>query len=197
MIHCNYQIKSEHICTQTVCCLKGMITIKRILIISEDKAIIDGLRSVWSGDNIIVSFADSSMAIQELLKESQYCLMIWDTQWELLFRAYRIVRLIKPIGIDACAEQIRALFRQEQITEFGNVTLAFGTELEIDRRCHLITVDEKQILLMPTEFELLHHMAERPGQVFSNEQLYTHIGGDVPDLVMEKTVTVHLSNLRR
>lgn len=112
--------------------------------------------------------------------------MIWDTQQELLFRAYRIVRLIKPIGIDACAEQIRALFRQEQITEFGNVTLAFGTELEIDQRCHLITVDEKQILLMPTEFELLHHMAERPGQVFSNEQLYTHIGGDVPDLVIEK-----------
>ena len=111
MIHCNYQIKFEHICTQTVCCLKGMITIKRILIISEDKAIIDGLRSVLSGDNIIVSFADSSMAVQELLKESQYCLMVWDTQQELLFRAYRTVRLIKPIGIDACAEQIRVLFR--------------------------------------------------------------------------------------
>ena len=84
--------------------------------------------------------------------------------------------------------------------EFGNSTLAFGTELEIDRRCHLIMVDGKQILLTlltPMEFELLHYMAESLGQVFSNEQLYTHIWGDVPDLGMEKTVKVHLSNLRR
>ena len=60
-----------------------------------------------------------------------------------------------------------------------------------------ITVDGKQIFLTPTEFELLHYMAESPEQVFSNEQLYTHIWGDVPDLGMEKTVKVHLSNLRR
>lgn len=112
---------------------------EKILIISEDKAILNGLKIALRDENMVVSFAEPSMTIHELLKESQYCIMIWDTQCEWLLHACRTVRLIKPVGIDACAEQIRALFRQEQNTEFGNATLAFSAELEIDRRCHLIT----------------------------------------------------------
>lgn len=112
---------------------------EKILIISEDKAILNGLKIALRDENMVVSFAEPSMTIHELLKESQYCIMIWDTQCEWLLHACRTVHLIKPVGIDACAEQIRALFRQEQNTEFGNATLAFSAELEIDRRCHLIT----------------------------------------------------------
>ncbi len=78
-----------------------------------------------------------------------------------------------------------------------NAVFAFGAELIIDRKYHLIMIDGIRIMLTPTEFELLLYMATNPRQVFSNNQLYRHIWGDVPDLGMEKTVKVHLSNLRR
>lgn len=123
--------------------------------------------------------------------------MIWDTKQELLLGSYQTVRLEKPVEIDVCAEQIRSIFQQEHSMASDNAVFAFGAELIIDRKYHLIMIDGIRIMLTPTEFELLLYMATNPRQVFSNNQLYRHIWGDVPDLGMEKTVKVHLSNLRR
>ncbi len=170
---------------------------KEVLIISEDPLILDGLKKALRNDDVIVAFADSEIAVQERLKESQYCLMVWDTQQALLFHFYRTVRLEKPVEISTCAEQIRSIFQQEQNIQLSDEALTFGSELVIDRKYHSITIKGIQILLTPTEFELLHYMAKNPGQIFSTKQLYTHVWGDIPGLGMEKTVKVHLSNLRR
>lgn len=170
---------------------------KQVLVIGKDQTICDRLQMALCDEDIIVNFADSSAAIEELAEEAHYCLLIWDTQREILFRSYSTKRLGKPVDIEVCAEQIRSMIQQEQNPRNSYALLSFAPELIIDQRYHSVTIDRAEISLTPIEFDLLLYMAKNPGQVFSIEQLYMHIWLDVPDLGTEKTVRVHLSNLRK
>lgn len=48
----------------------------------------------------------------------------------------------------------------------------------------------------PTEFALLSHLAERPGQVLSRRQLLRRIRGSA-EFMTERTIDSHIGNLRR
>lgn len=170
---------------------------KYILVIGKDQMIRERIQMALCDENIIVHFANSQVSYQEFLKDSRYCLVIWDMQLEICFRSYHTKRLEKPVDMEICAEQVRSILRQEQGYTKLHSMLTFGTELVIDRQYHSVEIDGIQIPLTPIEFALLLYLAQSPGQVFNNEQLYVHVWGDVPDSKMEKTVKVHLSNLRK
>ena len=68
--------------------------------------------------------------------------------------------------------------------------------LEIDVSARTARLEGGRLDLSPREFELLHHLAERAGEVVSKRELLTEVwhqawGGS------DKTVDVHLSWLRR
>ena len=73
----------------------------------------------------------------------------------------------------------------------------FGMMEMVSRvKAHMVFVDGEEIVLTYKEFEVLHKMMERPGQVFTREQLLTDIWGY--DFAGEtRTVDVHIRTLRQ
>jgi two-component system phosphate regulon response regulator PhoB len=73
--------------------------------------------------------------------------------------------------------------------------LAFG-DIEIDREKKRVTRAGRPVDLGPTEFRLLEFLMERPGRVFSRQQLLDGVwGSDI--YIDERTVDVHVGRLRK
>jgi DNA-binding response OmpR family regulator len=102
--------------------------------------------------------------------------------------------LTKPFGTSELVARARALLRR---TAAGarERTLVFGT-LSIDpaRRC--AERDGVRIELTTLEFDLLWHLASRPGQVFSRETLMRQVWGD-DRIVGDRSIDSLVSRLRK
>ena len=69
-------------------------------------------------------------------------------------------------------------------------------DIELDREKKRVSRAGREIDLGPTEFRLLEFLMERPGRVFSREQLLDGVwGSDV--YIDERTVDVHVGRLRK
>jgi len=104
--------------------------------------------------------------------------------------------VVKPFSPQELVSRVRAVLRRSgslQETGAENV-LAFG-DLSIDPQTRLVTFKEQEILLTAKEFDLLHHMALHPRQVFTREQLLESIWG-MSEYIDQSTVTVHIRRLR-
>ena len=74
--------------------------------------------------------------------------------------------------------------------------VSFG-ELHIDRAAREVHVGGRPVTLTPKEFDLLDHLASSPRQVFSRQQLLTHVWDSSADYQDPATVTVHVGRLRQ
>jgi DNA-binding response OmpR family regulator len=104
--------------------------------------------------------------------------------------------VVKPFSPQELVSRVRAVLRRSgslQETGTENV-LAFG-DLAINPQMRLVTIKDHEISLTAKEFDLLHHMALHPRQVFTREQLLESIWG-MSDFIDPSTVTVHLRRLR-
>ncbi len=73
--------------------------------------------------------------------------------------------------------------------------LGFG-DIAIDREKKRVTRAGRAVDLGPTEYRLLEFLMERPGRVFSREQLLDGVwGSDI--YIDERTVDVHVGRLRK
>ena len=54
----------------------------------------------------------------------------------------------------------------------------------------------KSIPLTVTEFKLLHYLAERPGRVFTRDDLMSGVLGE-HSVVVDRTIDVHVASLRK
>ena len=98
--------------------------------------------------------------------------------------------IAKPFGM---VSRVKAVLRRyKQDDKQGRLT-AGELVMEIDK--HRVLVGGQEVILTFKEFELLHKLLERPGQVFTREQLLTDIWGY--DFAGEtRTVDVHVRTLR-
>jgi DNA-binding response OmpR family regulator len=106
--------------------------------------------------------------------------------------------LTKPFGLRELMSRIRALLRRA----YGDLADAAGgrvirhRDLVIDLERRRVQRGGKRLGLTPTEFEILRHLASRPGRVYSRGELlellrdYEALDQD------EKTINVHVSHLR-
>ena len=104
----------------------------------------------------------------------------------------------KPFGLRELMSRIKALLRRA----YGDLSDASGgrllrhDDLLIDLERRRVQRGERRIPLTATEFEILRHLASRPGRVYSRRELlelirdYEALGQD------EKTINVHISHLR-
>ena len=100
----------------------------------------------------------------------------------------------KPFSTNELLARVRALLRRSKPAEAEGV-LSFGG-VAMDLGSHRVSRDGRSIHLGPTEFRLLRHLMERPGRVFSREQLLDAVWGrDI--YVDERTVDVHVGRLRK
>ena len=102
--------------------------------------------------------------------------------------------LTKPFSTSELLARIRAVLRRSRPTLAGDVA-TFG-DIVLDRQSHRVRRGERDLHLGPTEFKLLDVLMQRPGRVFSREQLLDLVWGrDV--YVDERTVDVHVGRLRK
>ena len=102
--------------------------------------------------------------------------------------------LMKPIKPRALMSRVNAFFKKSERASDTNSVLEFGS-LKIDRVSYTVTKEGKVIELAKKEFELLHFLAQKPGQVFSRDVLLKNIWGtDV--YVLARTIDVHIRKVR-
>jgi DNA-binding response OmpR family regulator len=103
--------------------------------------------------------------------------------------------LVKPFTAAQLDARVRAVLRRGPTAGAEPVALTVGG-LRIDAGARTATLDGTSLDLTPREFDLLHHLATRAGQVVSKRELLSEVWR-VPYGGADKTVDVHLSWLRR
>ena len=106
--------------------------------------------------------------------------------------------IAKPFGMRELMARIRALLRRSgpRAEPDSGPSLLVSNGLEIDRERHEVRKHGIVVRMKPKEFELLLFFAERPGRVFTREQIldevwgYDFYGGP-------RTVDVHVRWLRQ
>jgi len=102
--------------------------------------------------------------------------------------------VVKPFSVPELLARVSALLRRASPERIADV-LAFG-DVAIDREKKRVTRGGRAVDLGPTEFRLLEFFMERPGRVFSREQLLDGVwGSDI--YIDERTVDVHVGRLRK
>jgi two-component system phosphate regulon response regulator PhoB len=100
----------------------------------------------------------------------------------------------KPFSIIELLARVRALLRRAR-PELGEDVLRHG-DLELDRITHRVLREGSEIHLGPTEYRLLEHFLQKPGRVFSREQLLDAVWGTESEVEI-RTVDVHVGRLRK
>jgi len=102
--------------------------------------------------------------------------------------------IVKPFSILELLARVRAILRRSSPGRVAN-NLVVG-DIELDREKKRVSRNGKAIDLGPTEFRLLEFLMERPGRVFSREQLLDGVwGSDI--YIDERTIDVHVGRLRK
>jgi two-component system, OmpR family, phosphate regulon response regulator PhoB len=102
--------------------------------------------------------------------------------------------IVKPFSVPELSARVGALLRRASPERVADV-LAFG-DLEVDREKRRVSRAGRAIDLGPTEYRLLEFLMERPGRVFSREQLLNGVWGS-QIYIDERTVDVHVGRLRK
>src|SRR5229473_7452017 len=102
--------------------------------------------------------------------------------------------VVKPFSVPELNARVRALLRRALPERLADV-LSFG-DLEVDREKKRVSRAGRAIDLGPTEYRLLEFLMERPGRVFSREQLLDGVWGS-EIYIDERTVDVHVGRLRK
>ena len=102
--------------------------------------------------------------------------------------------VIKPYSLVELMARLRAHLRRVRPAAVG-VVLEWG-DITLDPETHRVLRAGATLKLGPTEFRLLSTFLERPGRVFSREQLLDRVWGrDI--YVDSRTVDVHIGRLRK
>lgn len=102
--------------------------------------------------------------------------------------------LAKPFGMMEMVSRIKAVLRRVESAE-NEKTLDVGF-LHLDTIRHEVIANSKSVALTMKEFTLLQTLMERPGQVFTRDQLLSDIWGYDFD-GETRTVDVHIRTLRQ
>ncbi|MCO5994296.1 response regulator transcription factor [Actinoallomurus rhizosphaericola] len=103
--------------------------------------------------------------------------------------------LVKPFGAGQLDARIRAVLRRAEDRRDEQEPVVVGG-LRIDPRAREASLDGRPLQLAPKEFDLLHYLAARAGQVVPKRELLTQVWR-TPYGGADKTVDVHVAWLRR
>ncbi len=102
--------------------------------------------------------------------------------------------VVKPYSVVELMARIRTQLRRTRPAAIGE-RLEFS-DITLDAETHKVYRDGKELKLGPTEFRLLSTFMEKPGRVFSRDQLLDRVWGR--DIYVDtRTVDVHIGRLRK
>ncbi len=102
--------------------------------------------------------------------------------------------VVKPYSVIELMARVRSQLRRARPSTVGE-RLEFN-DIVLDSETHRVTRDGQDLKLGPTEFRLLSTFMEKPGRVWSREQLLDRVWGR--DIYVDtRTVDVHIGRLRK
>ena len=102
--------------------------------------------------------------------------------------------VVKPYSLVELMARVRTQLRRTRPATVGQVLEFDG--IQLDPETHKVHRDGKLLKLGPTEFRLLSTFMEKPGRVWSREQLLDRAWGR--DIYVDtRTVDVHIGRLRK
>ena len=102
--------------------------------------------------------------------------------------------VVKPFSPSELIARVRAVLRRAN-PERASEVLTYA-DLSMDLEEHRVYRGDELVRLGPTEFRLLRVFLEKPGRVYSREQLLDRVWGR--DIYVEsRTVDVHIRRLRK
>lgn len=101
--------------------------------------------------------------------------------------------ITKPIRPRLLVSKVSSLLRRiDRTVEEKETTKSF---IKINRDKYIVEINGEKIILPKKEFELLEMLANRPGNVFTREQILSTVWGNEA-IVGERTIDVHIRKLR-
>jgi two-component system alkaline phosphatase synthesis response regulator PhoP len=104
--------------------------------------------------------------------------------------------LTKPFSPRVLQARVKAVLRRQHAAAEAEVGIVTHGDLVIHPGRHEIHVGDQPVRLTPTEFRILHLLAQHPGWVFSRYQIVDSARGEDVG-VTERSVDVHIAALRR
>ncbi|MDR3584952.1 MAG: response regulator transcription factor [Desulfosporosinus sp.] len=105
--------------------------------------------------------------------------------------------IVKPFSLRELAARIKTVLRRSSgVAQENNSSILIRGELNIDITSHKVSKRGLELSLTPTEFNILHLLATRPGTVYSRLQLLRQAMGE-EYLYYERSIDTHVSNLRK
>jgi len=102
----------------------------------------------------------------------------------------------KPFSPRVLLARLRAVLRRKTKGAFDEMAVLQAGDIAIDPGHHEARVKGEPVTLTYTEFRLLHHLARRPGWVFTRQQIIDAVRGeDYP--VTDRAVDVQVAGLRK
>jgi DNA-binding response OmpR family regulator len=101
--------------------------------------------------------------------------------------------ITKPFSPREVVARVRVALRHSQVSSASDVLRA--QEISLDRTARRVFVQDTEIDLTATEFDLLAHLMAHPGRVVSRDQLLVDVWG-YASAVSTRTVDVHVAQLR-
>ena len=102
--------------------------------------------------------------------------------------------ILKPYSVVELMARIRTQLRRTRPAAIGE-RLKYD-DITLDAETHKVYRADRELKLGPTEFRLLSTLMEKPGRVFSRDQLLDRVWGR--DIYVDtRTVDVHIGRLRK
>jgi DNA-binding response OmpR family regulator len=102
--------------------------------------------------------------------------------------------ITKPFSPRELVARVTSVLRRTRGVPEAAPPLTVGP-LSVDSVDRRVTIDDNEIALTATEFDLLAFLMRRPGRVFSREQLLSEVWG-YASIAGTRTVDVHIAQLR-
>ena len=104
--------------------------------------------------------------------------------------------LAKPFSPRELVARVRAVLRRAAAASEPGDVIRVGDGVIFDVPRMVLTIDDRQIALTGTEFQLLAVMARQPGRIFTRSQLLDAVHG-VAFESYERAIDAHVKNIRR
>ncbi len=101
--------------------------------------------------------------------------------------------ITKPIRIRTLVKRVESLInrRMKKSTQPGQIVL---DDFRIDDNAKKIIIGDREYMLPRLQYLILKLLASEPERVFTREEIYERIWGDV--VVSDRTLDVHIRNIR-
>jgi two-component system catabolic regulation response regulator CreB len=197
----------------------------RILIVEDEPAIADTIQYALETDGFDTALLNSGQPVLPYLSEEKVDLIILDIglpdvsgielckkirlthTLPVIFLTARSEEIDRVVGLEIGADdyvtkpfsprelsaRVRAVLRRTGNN--GPASFSATTAFQVDEARNRISYYGEVLDLSRYEFRLLKTFIDRPGQVFSRDQLMES-AWDEPEASMDRTVDAHIKNLR-